>query len=392
MRIMLICHHTFSRSKHRQLNIAQYLSSLGHDVTVIVTSEKNRFFGNVKEHHGVVIVESPDLSSGRLRRGFDIYNTIWRSIYILKHLGKFDVVHMFETRAVTVFPGLLFRLRSSVPIFIDWVDWWGDGGLISVNRPTWYKYSFGFIESFFETYFRRFGDVNTVISIGLEKRAKSILGADKTVFRLRQGVDTREFFDIGIAAARAKVNISSDDKIFGFASQDSFYDFDYLLKTLDDLLSKKEMNAKIKFLVTGHVPPEVRASVLSKNLESYFIFTGFVSNDDYPVYLAACDYFILPFPEANYNLGRFPNKFGEYISIGRPIVTHSYGSLQEYEDLNVGYFAPSNAESLADGCLHCLRENREISYNFVSVAESLDWQVVLKSLPDLYTEQMELRR
>ena len=391
MKILFICHHTASRSKHRQMNIARYLSSQGHKVTLMVTSEDNRIFGNTTYIDGIKVVQTPDLLVGRLRRGFDIYNTIWRSLYILKNLQNFDIVHLFETRAVTIFPGLLFKLRKKVPLFIDWVDWWGDGGLISVNRPAWYQFTFGYIESFFETYFRRFGDVNTVISSGLKTRATNLLGEDKAVVKLRQGVNTEEFMDIGIATARAKLNVDNDAKIFGFASQDSFYDFKYLFNTLDDLLNSIQILPNIKFLVTGHIPDEIKSEISTRKLKEYFIFTGFVSNEDYPAYLSACDYFILPFPKTNYNLGRFPNKFGEYISIGRPIVTHSFGSIKEFENSKIGYFASAEAVSLADECIQLLDETHSVSFDFSSVQQALDWRTVLSSLPNLYIEQIELR-
>jgi glycosyltransferase involved in cell wall biosynthesis len=70
--------------------------------------------------------------------------------------------------------------------------------------------------------------------------------------------------------------------------------------------------------------------IRKNQLMSLTHLAGFVCDEDYPRFLAICDFMTVPFKRSNYNLGRWPNKFGDYLAAGRPIVFNPFGDLKEF--------------------------------------------------------------
>ena len=150
MKILLIAHHRLWRAQYRSRAIAERLAERGHKVTLIVTANNERFRFRCYQVNDVEIVESPDLTVGRLRSGWDPVCAVRRIAWLKANADDFDLVHLFETRPATIFPGLWLRHRINAPIVIDWIDWWGRGGIIKINRPLLYRLLLGWVETFFE--------------------------------------------------------------------------------------------------------------------------------------------------------------------------------------------------------------------------------------------------
>lgn len=80
-------------------------------------------------------------------------------------------------------------------------------------------------------------------------------------------------------------------------------------------------------------------------------FIGRVSHAEVPLYLAACDVLIAPFPEnEHYSFYMSPMKIFEYMGSHRPIVTTNLPSLREIlSDKEAVFVPPGDAEGLAGG-------------------------------------------
>ena len=57
------------------------------------------------------------------------------------------------------------------------------------------------------------------------------------------------------------------------------------------------------------------------------VFFGWIPFDQLPVYLGASDAFVLPLPDTVVNRTRWPNKFGDYIAAGRPVLCSDVGDV-----------------------------------------------------------------
>ena len=385
MRILMINHLRRYRCWHRAGSFALQLDERGHDVTLLVISDKERRRFSESVYRGVRLVECPDLLFGNARSGWDPVCAIRRMLWLARDSRSYDVVHLFETRPATIIPGLWFARATKTPLVIDWNDWWGRGGIISVRRPWWYKLAFGGLETFFEEYFRRFAHATTVISKGLFRRAVS-LGIDPdSITHLHPGIDGKRFADAGRNDVRAKLGYRNSDFVLGYSSQDTFYD---MAPVFEALKIAHDKAPQIKLLLVGKHSRAIAEAIKQHGLEPVTCLAGFVSDSDYPKYLAAADAFVVPFPETTYNIGRWPNKFGDYLAAGRPIVFNPVGDLAGFAHNPPGIACSFSAESFAHAFCR-LAENRQARNGFRLRAQQLmrdrfNWKNQINLLERVY--------
>jgi glycosyltransferase involved in cell wall biosynthesis len=369
MRILFIVHHRRWRAAYRSRAIASELSSRGHQVTLLVTADTERWrFRETMETDGVRIVESPDLTWGRLRSGWDPICAIRRSLWVLRESGTYDLVHLFETRPATILPGLVAQWRNRSRLIIDWIDWWGRGGAISINRPLWYRLLFGWFETFFEEHFRTYADGTTTICLGLCRRAIG-LGVDPdTILQMRNGTDLTASEPRHLQEGRRRLGLPADTYIIGYSAQDTFFDLEPVFQAVRLLLNR---GINVMMAMSGYPPPHIRQLITQLELERQTRFIGYLSREDYSWFLASCDVLVCPFPPTVYNLGRWPGKFGDYCAAARPIVFNPEGDLAEFAegDRIPGITCAFEASAIAEAFLK-LYESPEMRRQLGTAARS----------------------
>jgi len=390
MRILLIVHHRRWRAAYRSRVIAGELARRGHEVTLIVTADRERWrFRDTVEADGVRVVNSPDLTWGRLRSGWDPICALRRLFWLWRNGETYDVLHLFETRPATILPGLAMRWRSRATIVIDWIDLWGRGGSIAIKRPLWYRILFAWFETFFEEHFRTYADGTTTISYGLRDHAIG-LGIDPgRILHIRNGADLTLFSPRSMQDGRRRLGLPSDAFIIGYSAQDSFFDLDPVFDSVRQLVDGG-INAVI--VMSGHAPPRVRHSIARSGLASRARFLGYLSWDDYPWFLPSCNVLVCPFPQTVYNLGRWPGKFGEYCAAGRPIVFNPYGDLADFGtgDQVPGIPCAFDSTAFAEA-LRKLHDSPALCDSLGGISRSravadFDWRNVVDRLEHFYGE------
>lgn len=388
MRILMITHHRLWRAAYRSRVMAAGLVRRGHDVTLMVVSDDNRLAFDDEVSDGVRIVQSPDLFWGRGRSGWDPVSIYRRHRWLRRHRSDYDVIHLFETRPATVFPGLAERRRSGAKLVIDWIDWWGRGGIINLNRPKWYQVLLGGLETFFEEHYRTRADATTVISYGLRDRAIGLGVPANSILHLRNGGELDRFHPQPVAEARRKLSLPKDTFIVGYAAQDTFFDLDPMFEGFK--LFADRIDRPAIFAMSGNAPAPARRAVERLGLGDRARFLGYLSSDDYATFLPASDVLAVPFPATTYNIGRWPGKFGEYAAAGRPIVFNPEGDLRDFTGENApGIACDFTAKAFADA-FQALYDDEELRTRLGrrarEVAESrLDWETVIDRLEQLYT-------
>lgn len=345
MHVLMINHHRRYRSWHRSGAFARELARRGYSVTLMLIADRERWRFRESGQGGLHVVESPDLTSGKLRSGWDPVCAWRRARWLARARQRYDVVHLFETRPATVLPGLWLAQRDNLPVVMDWNDWWGRGGLIEINRPPWYRLLFGGFETFFEEHFRTRADATTVISRGLAARAASLGVPPRSIAHLRPGVELQRFAVAADPALRERMGFRSGDVVVGYSSQDTFFD---LAPVLDGVGIALQRGCPLRLLVIGRHDEGFRRRVATLGLGKVTHLAGFVPDEDYPRYLAAADLMAVPFPRTPYNVGRWPNKFGDYLAAGRPIVFNPCGDLRDFEQDPPGIACEWNAAAFAD--------------------------------------------
>lgn len=286
-------------------------------------TDRSRLRSERWTEEGVRCVALPDLLWGRLRSGWDPWNATRLASFLRNQ--RPDLIHVFETRPAVILPVLAMHRRT--PLITDWVDWWGGpDGVIAVNRPRWYRSSLGWVEAWFETAFRARASAATVICEPLGQRALALGVPDSRLATVRNGTDPEAVPSRSVEQCRGELSLDVDGPLLGFASLDSHLDLDIVLNMLKLVRAD---HPTVKLLVTGQRSPKFEAAVASHSLEDAIDFTGFVSLAQMYTFLGACDVLLMPLADRQYNVGRWPGKFSDYVTVGRPIVTNRVGDAPE---------------------------------------------------------------
>ena len=382
----MIAHHRRFRAFARPHAMASGLVRKGHDVSLIVTSDHRRTGVVETCWDGVRVIETPDLLWGRLRSGWDAWNLLNRLAYLIKDQGPYDLVHCFETRPATIYPALFYCHRYGLPLITDWNDWWGRGGVIDALRPKWYRILFGPVETYYEEAFRTHGAGLTVISTALARRAMGLGVATERICYVPGGSFPNWFKARALGECRDRAGFPADAPVIGFSSMDSHLDLEIVVRALALLVKDYPT---LKLMITGKARPSVLELARGHGVEDNVHLTGFLTPEDLPWYLGCADLFVLPFPETVYNVGRWPNKVGDYMSLGRPTVTNPVGDVKSlFERHEVGLLADYDPADFARK-IGWLLENpsiaRQLGANARQVAVTLyDWDVLVGTLEEFY--------
>ncbi len=352
MKLLYVTHHRRSKTAARSGPLAREMARRGHEVTVICVAERERWRTREVMCDGVRWVEAPDWLWGRLRSGWDLWSIVRRLQWLRGR--RFDLIHCFETRPATIIPVLYFAKRYPADLVIDWNDWWGRGGLISELRPKWYQVVFGGIETFFEEHYRPLARATTVISSALAERAVALGVPRESIFRVQGGVDPAFFKVLPREQYRDAFDLEADAFILGFSAADVITDLRYVLEEFAMAAAKEP---DMLLVITGNKAEGFDRLVVDLGITSRVRHLGYLPYQSLPNALSCCDAFLLPFLNRISNVGRWPHKVGEYMSMGRPIVANAVGDLPElFHKADIGIMADTRRGAFAEAILKIKRD------------------------------------
>lgn len=322
MRLLMLNHNVAwsSGTFFRVWHIARQMVKRGHAVTVLSIAPRERWKFREEIRDGVRVVETPDWLSGRGRTGWDVWDTLQRSLFVRKE--KWDIIHAFDSRPAVILPALAAQ-KSGTPLVLDWADWWGRGGTIE-ERTTgpFVKYAIGPLETYFEEAYRTRAQGTTVISAALEKRALALGVRAETILRLPHGCDVEAIQPLERNACRDALGLPRDVPIVGHLGAMNKSDATLLFAAFEQL-SKRRSGCRLILLGRPYVDvPDI--PTLYK--------TGYVSRETLLQYLGACDVMLAPLKDTIASRGRWPSKMNDYLAAGKPIAACAVGDVREYFD------------------------------------------------------------
>jgi glycosyltransferase involved in cell wall biosynthesis len=383
MNILMV---VFNQVEHgtyfRAFQLARFLQRRGHQVTLIATSQNRRLQIVERVEEGVLIVESPDLLSGPLRSGWDIWNAVRRILWLRGR--SFDLVHAFESRPVVILPVLTIH-RGRTLLFMDWADWFGRGGSVEERPNPLMRAILRPIETYFEDHFRNQADGTTVISRTLHNRALALGIPPDRILDLPNGSAPEDQLTITKEEARSLLDIQEDLHLIGYVGRIFKRDAELMAQAFDLLYSH---DPQYRLIIAGYCPYDVRQ--LSRHADAIFQ-TGPLPSQKLDTWLSACDLFWLPFKDSNANRGRFPLKLNYYMSIGRPTMATSVGDLEDvFNHHKIGRLASDQPEALAQMTRE-LFSRPDLCDSMGTTARSLaenefHWDHITQTLIDFYEQ------
>jgi glycosyltransferase involved in cell wall biosynthesis len=393
LRVLMISHHRRSRAFDRPHALARALVQRGHEVSLIVTSDTERRRVIRSEWDGVRVIETPDLLWGRLRSGWDVWGLMNRVVCLWRKEQVYDIVHCFETRPATIYPALFYCNRHKVPMVTDWNDWWGRGGIIDEVRPKWYRILFGAIETYYEEAFRGGAAGLTVISAALGQRAIGLGVSPSRILHVPGGAFPELYEYRSKETCRKRVGFPVAAHILGFSSLESHLDLEMVMQALAIVAEKYP---SVQLIITGSAGKAIHNLARKHGVERNVYFTGLLPLEELPWYLGCADVFVLPFPGVTYNLGRWPNKIGDYMSLGRPTVSNPVGDIRPlFENHDIGLLAEWDPMDFSRKIIYLL-DNPRIAARLGKNARELavtrfDWPILTRELEGFYYRVLDAR-
>jgi glycosyltransferase involved in cell wall biosynthesis len=319
MRLLFLNHNvawsggTFFRAWH----LARLMARKGHDVTLLTIAPRARVRLAAARRDGVLVIETPDLLWGSARSGWDPWNVLRRSAYVVSR--EWDIVHAFDSRPAVILPALVVQRRGAA-LVLDWADWWGRGGTIEERaQGASVRWLVRPVETWFEEAFRTRAAATTVISRALEARAVALGVPPPTIVRLPQGSDTERIVPRPRDECRARLGLRGSGPLFGYLGVLLRGDAQLLWQTFERIYARR---SDARLAIVGRPRTAVPA-------HPGIVETGFVSVDELNAWLGACDVCLLPLRDTIASRSRWPSKGNDYLAAGRPVVSTAVGDFAD---------------------------------------------------------------
>ncbi len=363
MKILFIVQNIIGLGTYfRAFELAKALRKLDHEVTLLTSSPELFKKAFVSYIDGVEVIAVSNCLPGPTRTGWDLFNFFCR-INIIKS-RKFDIVHGFESRPTVIYPALMMR-RKGIPLYLDWADWFGKGGSVEERPNPIFRNILRPIETFFETHYRMHANGTTVICKTLEKRGKALSLNEKHLSILYNGFNSEGIKRLPISEAKQACGLDPKMVYIGYLGSIFQKDAKLTSEAIKHLLLRQK---NIKLLHIGNSKYRIKPY---KNFDNVIIETGPTTHEDLHTFLSACDIFWLPMNDSLANRGRFPLKFTDYLSHGRPIVCTDVGDVPNFvREYQTGIITRDNPEDIAIAT-NTLITNPSLKQNMAKNALSL---------------------
>lgn len=369
----------------RSLSLAEGLVKLGHEVTLWTSAKKISLWPKFSLENGVRVIESIGIFPYRFRKGgYDPFDILFRCVFIV--LTKCNIVHSFNHRPAATIPALVKKIfYPHTKWFLDWADLWGKGG-IADRRKGYLSLITKNVDHYLERLFIYLPDCVTPISDDLLYKAQSIRGASRRVCFLGVGANIDAIVPENTSRARNKLRLPLTKKILAYLFVGT-YDEELLAKVFLEL---HRLRQDVLLMLLG--PPLLsfeKIIVQNKHANAAVLRCGVIDRDKLGCYLAACDVALLPFANKEINLGKFPNKLGDYLAAGRPIVSNPTGEVKKLlKKKRVGLLVPEDPRRFAKGISMLLNNQSQINcfgQNARLLAEKISWLSISKQLEGFYS-------
>jgi glycosyltransferase involved in cell wall biosynthesis len=230
-------------------------------------------------------------------------------------------------------------------------------------------------------------DKIVVVSNATKNYVLSLDAAPEKVEVLHNGVDLKRFRPLtGIKdEMRKKLGVSKDSRVVLTVRRLVYKNgIDTLIEGAKTAIKK---NPRLVFIVVGKGPDftQVKGKIEQLGIQENFRLTGFVSDEDLPVYYNTADFFVLPSKSGE----GLPLVALEAMSCGVPVIATDVGGTSEVMNEDYGKLVPPNSpEALAEAILEfSQRDFSAVRKNLRKMVEQkYSWDKNVEKLVKIYEE------
>lgn len=389
--LMLHPHDIFSPLEPwtiRILSLAKELTKFGHKVRLIYFPLE--FNSKTKSQY-----LNSSLQVIPLRRELGLINFI-KNIIIINRFSKWaDIIHFQKCFYWASIPALIASWLNKKPIHYDWDDWETE---IFYECPdtNFLRNIVGEFMRITEDLIPKLVDTISVSSQALYDLCIKLGISQEKIFVVPVGVDLEEFGPhISGEEIRRRFNLRGEVILYLGQLHSGQYaeQFIYAAKEILENKPKEEVN----FLIVGGGFRLNFLKELTKNLglDGRIIFTGPISHEEVPKFIAASDVCVACFEDNKITRCKSPLKIVEYLASGKPIVASDVGEVKRMLNGAGILVRAEDIQTLGEEIIRLLQDKNlrsALGERARKKAEEYSWEKLAKNLFFVYERTTDLQR
>ena len=347
------------------------LEKRGHDIFIFAPGERNDEKGNIfyyksrplRAYKNYRVSSLPSLFS---RRTIKIVNKI-----------KPDVIHSHSPGIIGIH-AVIASYKLKIPLFFTYHTFVDDSVYLFFRKERTQEIVRKLVYKWLRWYFRRCSCI-----IAPSKYTAKILNEkimEREIKVLPTGIDIEKFSNGD--GNEIKKRYDGKKIILHVGRVVKEKNLDLLIEAAPYILEKMEA----VFIIVGEGPAkeELEEKVRRMKLQEYFVFTGFVKDEDLPNYYKAADVFVFPSVYETQGIVAF-----EAMAAGVPVAASTAKALPDFikDGENGCLFNPYNARECAEKIVKVM-ENKEIVRKASEFVKEYSIERMTDKLLDIYESKM----
>jgi glycosyltransferase involved in cell wall biosynthesis len=300
-------------------------------------------------------------------------------IFFFKH---YDYIFIYQTTPVTSsISGIILSKIKRIPLILWIQDLWPD--TVKATGHVQNKFIYKII-SIISNRIYKSSDIIAAQSEGIkkivEKRFKK-----KKIFYLPNVVNENKK-NIRFKKLQIKKKLEKKINILFTGNTGVAQNLEFILKVAK-IISNKNKFKKIRFLIVGGGSRLNKLKKINNDLRlSNVVFYGHIKSNEMQKYFSLGDYFILTIKKKNIFLNTIPNKFINYLYMGKPIIGCTNGDVSKIiNNYRCGFCCKPDSVNDFIKILNKILNIRKKEYNDMSINSK-------KSYNDNFTHKIFLNR
>ncbi|MDD5281431.1 MAG: glycosyltransferase family 4 protein [Candidatus Omnitrophica bacterium] len=314
------------------------------------------------------------------------------NILVLWRLAaRVDIVHLQKCFYHAAIPAMLAALFRGKHLHYDWDDW--EVKIYEVSTyPSLLRNVIRKFLSILENTIPLVADTVSVASRRLKIECNKIIRRGDMIFDAHVGADLKQFNPlVSGLAVKEKFGITRPLILYLGQLHGGQY-VELFIRTAKKLISDYHQNLSFMIVGDGYMANDLKKMTNNLDLSRDIIFTGAVSHELVPQYVAAADICVACFEENEVTSCKSPLKIVEYLASGKAIVASKVGEVPEMLQDSGVLVAPGDVESLASGVIRVLSDSEfkdKIQKSARKRAEEkYNWEVTASNLLKAYENRV----
>jgi colanic acid biosynthesis glycosyl transferase WcaI len=345
------------------------------------------FSKNFQKYNGINVYRCPVLPRKNATNlnllinylSFVFFSSIWLFIFFFK---KYDYIFIYQTTPVTTsIPGIILSKIKKIPLILWIQDLWPDTVRATGHVKNKFIYK---VISIISNRIYKSSDIIAAQSEGIKKivekrfENKKIFYLPNVVIENKKNINSKKFIIENKLVKKIKILFTGNT---GVAQN-----LEFILKVAKKILNINRFK-KIKFLIVGGGSNLNKLKKIKNDLRlNNVVFYGHIKSNEISKYFSLGDYFILTIKKKSIFLNTIPNKFINYLYVGKPIIGCTNGDVSKIiNKYRCGFCCKPDSVNDFKKILNKILNIRKKEYNDMSINSK-------KSYNDNFTHKIFLNR